>query len=150
MPVTTALAHKALKTVEVTRDNIMSMQVYSPPRSSWSVTDAPYGRNCYGRSLAREYYLVFPNQGRMSPWTDPVKVIAVDWTGPVTTGYAESQRTFWLYRWVQTGRAGATKSNMTKVRIIPAKDTGDLAGTLRFDPKDGFPGFVADELGLDF
>jgi hypothetical protein len=30
MPVTTALAHKALKTVEVTRDNIMSMQVYSP------------------------------------------------------------------------------------------------------------------------
>jgi hypothetical protein len=47
-------------------------------------------------------------------------------------GFAVSPRTNLLFLVVQTGNA--VRSNMVRVQLVPAQDTGDLAGTLLFDP----------------
>jgi hypothetical protein len=53
-------------------------------------------------------------------------------------GFAESQNTGMLYYVVVTGRVA--KSGVVRARAIPAEDTGDLAGTLLFDPNNGSVG----------
>lgn len=51
-------------------------------------------------------------------------------------GYARSDTTGQLFHYAQTGRAGGTKDQMTRVHLASAQDTGDLSGTLLFDHGD--------------
>jgi hypothetical protein len=48
-------------------------------------------------------------------------------------GFAESRNTGCLFLVVQTGRR--VTNGVVRAQAIAAVDTGDLAGTLRFDPK---------------
>lgn len=53
-------------------------------------------------------------------------------------GFAESQNTGMLFYVVVTGRVA--KGGVVRARAIPAQDTGDMAGTLLFDPNYGSVG----------
>lgn len=50
-------------------------------------------------------------------------------------GFAESRRTGMLYFVVVTGRTN--RNGVVRAQAVPAEDTGDMAGTLLFDPANG-------------
>lgn len=53
------------------------------------------------------------------------------------SGYARSERTGQLYYFRQTGNV---RGNRARCQIVPAVDTNDRAGTLRFDAAEGKTG----------
>jgi len=92
------------------------------------------------RSHPSSYSVVFDQNHHL------LTIIKVDCSGIAATGYAQSPRTGMLYRFVQTGKIRPGQPTV-RVRAIPAVDTGDLAGTLRFDPASGtVPGIISKEI----
>jgi hypothetical protein len=66
-----------------------------------------------------------------------------------THGYAQGRVGGGLYHYKQTGGQSGTKNNMTRVHVAAAEDTGDKAGTLRFDHSDkdkSFGGYINDRV----
>lgn len=61
-----------------------------------------------------------------------LRLLSVDGDHGATTGYVQSERTGMLYAFRQVGQP-QVRGWQTRIRLAPAEDTGDLAGTLRFD-----------------
>jgi len=55
-------------------------------------------------------------------------------------GYALSEVTGLVFRFQVTGRPDGTRDGLARVELVPAVDSGDLAGTLVFDRNNGRTG----------